>query len=188
MKALIEFLPLVAFLAAYYLGDIYAATATLMVAMPLMLLALWLLTRKVGTMPLISTLLVLGFGALTLVLRDPGFIKWKPTIFLWGVALVLLVSGFTARAPLIRPLLGALAEGRRVTLGQWRALNWWWVACYAALGAANLVVARTASEGVWLNFKVFGLTAALLVFLVLQTVWLQRQPAEEPSAPTAGGT
>jgi len=187
MKALIEFLPLVAFLVAYYLGDIYAATAALMVAMPLMLLALWLLTRRVATMPLISTLLVLGFGTLTLVLRDPAFIKWKPTIFLWGVALVLLVSGFTARVPLIRPLLGALSEGRRVTLAQWRALNWWWVACYALLGAANLVVARAASEAVWLNFKVFGLTAVLIVFLVVQAIWLQRQPEEEPIPPKAAG-
>jgi intracellular septation protein len=155
-----------------------------MVAMPLMLLALWLLTRRVGTMLVVSTALVLGFGALTLVLRNPEFIKWKPTIFLWGVALVLLISGFTAREPLVRRFLGALAEGRRVSPDQWRALNWWWVGCYALLGVANLLVARLASEPVWLNFKVFGLTAALLVFLVAQTVWLQRRPALDGAEPT----
>jgi intracellular septation protein len=177
MKALIEFLPLAAFLAAYYFRDIYFATATLMVAMPLMLLALWLLTRRVPAMPLISTLLVLGFGALTLLLRDPDFIIWKPTIFLWGVALVLLVTGFTAREPLIRRFLAALAEGRRVTAAQWRALNWCWVACYALLGLANLLVARLVSQAAWVNFKVFGLTAALMVFLVAQTIWLQRRPS-----------
>ena len=73
MKSLLEFLPLAAFLIAYYLRDVYAATAALMVAMPLMLLGLWLLTRQVGTMPLISTILVLVFGTLTLLLHDPRF-------------------------------------------------------------------------------------------------------------------
>jgi intracellular septation protein len=182
MKALIEFLPLVAFLAAYYLRDVYVATATLMIAMPLMLLALWLLTRRLTAMPVISTLLVLGFGTLTLVLRDPDFIKWKPTAFLWGVAVVLLVSGFVSREPLVRRLLEGLAEGRRVTAAQWRLLNWWWVACYALLGAANLAVARFYSEAAWFNFKVFGLTGAMLVFLVAQAVWLQRRPALDGGA------
>ena len=178
MKALIEFLPLVAFLAAYYLRDLYTATAVLMVAMPLMLLALWLLTRHVTTLQIISTALVLGFGALTLWLRDPRFIQWKPTIFLWGVALVFLIGALRGR-PLVKGLLGPLAEGRRVTDAQWRLLNGWWIACYALLGVLNLVVARAATERVWVNFKVFGLTAALLVFLVAQTVWLQRRPALE---------
>ena len=84
MKALIEFLPLLAFGLAYWLRDVYFATGVLMVAMPLMLLALWLLTRRVDAMPLISTLLVVGFGTLTLVLHNPRFIQWKATLFLWG--------------------------------------------------------------------------------------------------------
>ena len=188
MKALIEFLPLVVFLAAYYLRDVYTATAALMVAMPLMLLALWLLTRRVSALQLISTALVLGFGTLTLILRDPRFIQWKPTIFLWGVAVVFAAGAFTAREPLVRKFLAPLAEGRRVTDAQWRALNWWWVGCYGLLGGLNLLVARSASERVWVNFKVFGLTAALLVFLVLQTLWLQRRPAtQSPAPPDAGG-
>jgi intracellular septation protein len=182
MKALIEFLPLVAFLAAYYLRDLYTATAVLMVAMPLMLLALWLFTRHVTTLQVISTVLVLGFGTLTLLLRDPRFIQWKPTIFLWGVAVVLAFGALRRREPLIKPLLAALAEGRRVTDAQWRLLNLWWIGCYLLLGALNLVVARIATERAWVNFKVFGLTAALLVFLVAQTIWLQRRPALPESA------
>jgi intracellular septation protein len=177
MKALIEFLPLIVFFAAYKLGDIYTATAALMVAMPLMLLALWLLTRKVPTMPLISTVLVLGFGVLTLTLRDPRFIQWKPTIFLWGLAVFLLVTGFTRREPLLRKTFAALAEGRIVSDARWRVLNWLWVVYAAVLGTVNLIIARTASQPVWANFKVFGITGAIFVFLICQTFWLQRQPA-----------
>jgi intracellular septation protein len=177
MKALIEFLPLVAFLVAYYLRDVYFATGVLMVAMPVMLLGLWLLTRKLSTLQLVSTAMVLVFGALTLLLHDDRFIKWKPTVFLWAVAVVLLVTGFTAREPLVKKFLAALAEGRRVTDREWRALNAAWVVCYAVLGAANIVVAYTAPQPVWVNFKVFGLTLLLMVFLVTQALWLQRRPA-----------
>jgi intracellular septation protein len=71
-----------------------------------------------------------------------------------------------------------------VTDSQWRALNWVWIGCYALLGLANLLVARSVSQEVWVNFKVFGLTAVLLVFLVAQAIWLQRRPAlAGPEAP-----
>jgi intracellular septation protein len=185
MQALIEFLPLIAFAAAYYLRGVYVATAVLMVAMPLMLLLSWLYARRVSGMQLMSTLLVLAFGTLTLYLRDARFIQWKPTIFLWGAALVFLVTGFTAREPLVRHFLGPVAVGHRVTRSQWRGLNWLWVAFYAALGALNLVIARSAPEKTWVNFKVFGLTAALMVFLVAQAFWLQRLPVDEDAPPPA---
>jgi intracellular septation protein len=177
MKALIEFLPLAAFLVAYYLRDVYFATAALMVAMPVMLLGLWLISRKLSTLQLVSTAMVLVFGSLTLLLHDDRFIKWKPTVFLWAVSGVLLVTGFTAKEPLVKKFLGALAEGRRVTDAQWRSLNTAWVVCYALLGAANIAVAYTAPQPVWVNFKVFGLTLLLMLFLVAQALWLQRRPS-----------
>lgn len=178
MKALIEFLPVLAFGIAYWLRDVYAATAVLMIAMPLMLLALWILTRRVDAMPLISTVLVLGFGALTLFLHNPRFIQWKATLFLWGVALVLAVNRFVSRELIVRKFLAALAEGRRVTESQWRSLNLWWIAVYALIGAANLAFAYYTPEAVWTKFKVFGITGSLFVFIIAQAVWLQQRPEE----------
>jgi intracellular septation protein len=153
-----------------------------MIAMPVMLLLLWLLTRKMGAMPLISTVLVLGFGAMTLLLHDPRFIQWKATIYLWGVAVVLLGNFFFGRQLLVRQFLGAVAEGRRVSDPQWRAINWWWIGVYALLGALNLLFAYYAPEAVWAKFKVYGLTGALLVFLVAQAFWIQRLPAQDEAA------
>lgn len=177
MKALIEFLPVLAFgVTFFWLRDIYAATAVLMVAMPLMLLALWILTRRVDAMPLISTLLVVGFGALTLFLHNPRFIQWKPTLFLWGVALVLAINRLVSRELLVRKFLAALAEGREVTERQWRNLNTWWIAVYTVIGAVNLLFAYFTSQSAWTSFKLFGLTGALFVFMIGQAVWLQRQP------------
>lgn len=183
MKTLIELLPVVAFGLAYWLRDVYVATAVLMITMPLMLLALWMLTRRVDAMPLLSTLLVLGFGALTLMLHNPRFIQWKATLFLWGVALVLAVNRFMSRELLVRKFLAAMAEGRRVTEAQWRSLNAWWVGVYFAIGAANLVFAYYTSQAVWAKFKVFGVTGLLFAFLIAQTIWLQQRPAESAGRP-----
>ena len=184
MQALIDFIPLVAFALAYWLRDVYVATAVLMIAMPVMLLASRLVVGRVTRMQLLSTALVLGFGTLTLVLRDPRFIQWKPTIYLWGVAAVFLASSWIGREPLARRALGPVAEGREVTTTQWRRINWLWVGFHLVLGAINLLVARSAPEHVWVNFKVFGLTAALFLFFLAQAVWLQRQPAL-PDAPAS---
>lgn len=180
MQALIDFLPLLAFVVAYYLRDVYFATGVLMFAMPLMLLASWLVLKKVSPLQLMSTALVLGFGGLTLFLRDPRFLQWKPTIFLWGVAIVFAVVPLLGREPLVKAFLAPVASDREVTRAQWRGLNVAWIAFYLLLGAVNLVVARNASERTWVNFKVFGLTAALMVFVVALSLWLQRLPAAAP--------
>ena len=123
-----------------------------------------------------------GFGALTLMLHNPRFIQWKATLFLWGVALVLAVNRLVSRELLVRKFLAAMAEGRRVTEAQWRALNAWWIGVYFAIGAANLAFAYYA-EAYWWKFKVFGVTGLLFAFLIAQTVWLQRRPEESAVQP-----
>ncbi|MEO7773131.1 MAG: inner membrane-spanning protein YciB [Steroidobacteraceae bacterium] len=173
MQAALEFAPLVVFLAAYYLRDLYFATGALMVAMAVMLVADYALQRRVPRMHLLSAVLVWGFGTATLVLRDAQFIKWKPTIFLWIVALAFAISGVIRSKPLAQRFLQpAVAEGVELTLQTWRRLNWLWVAFYGALGAANLWVAQHFSERVWVNFKVIGLTVVTLVFVTAQAIWL----------------
>jgi intracellular septation protein len=173
MQAAVEFAPLLVFIAAYYLRDLYFATGALMIAMLFMLVADYGLQRRVPKMHLLSALLVWGFGTATLVLRDKQFIMWKPTIFLWLVAAAFLVSRFVGSKPLAhRFLQPAVAAGTELPLRTWRALNWLWVVFYAALGAANLAVAKHFSESVWVNFKVIGLTAATLVFVMAQALWI----------------
>ena len=179
MQALLDFLPLAAFLVAYRLGGIYTATAVLMASMVVLLAIDWLSKRQLPAMHLLSAALVLLLGTATLVLRDVRFLKWKPTIFLWLVAVAAAGSGWIGKAPLAQRLLSPMLNtGAQLSRQVWLRLNWLWVAFYALLGAANLWVARTASERAWVNFKVFGLTAAFLLFAVAQAAWLARtQPA-----------
>ena len=105
MQALIDVAPLAAFLVAYLAGGIYVATAVLMLAMLALLLIDWLRLQRLPPMHLLSAVLVLVLGGATLVLRDPRFLKWKPTIFLWLVALASLASPWIGRTPLAQRLL-----------------------------------------------------------------------------------
>lgn len=185
MSLILELFPLVAFLGAFYLRDLYFATGTLMVAMLVMLAGDYLLLRRLPRMHLLSTALVVVFGTATLVLRDDRFIKWKPTIFLWIVAIAFLVSGFIGRQPLVaRFLQPALESVGTISLATWKRLNWLWVVFYGVLGGVNLYVAYHTSQKFWVNFKVIGITGATLVFVLAQAMWLgSRVKQSEPDAP-----
>jgi intracellular septation protein len=173
MQPLFDLAPLVAFLLAYYLGGIYVATMVLMASM-VVLVALDLVRQhRVSPMHLISTVLVLVLGSATLILRDPRFLKWKPTIFLWLIALTSFGSTWIGSTPLSQRLLGQVVPGSEsLPRALWLRLNWIWTAFYALLGGLNLWVAFSLSERAWVNFKVIGLTAAFMLFAVAQALWL----------------
>lgn len=176
MQQILDFAPLVVFLVAYYLKDMYVATGALMVAMLLLLVADWLLLRRVPTMHWVSAVLVLLFGTATLLLHDQRFIQWKPTVFFWVVSVALLGSRWIGERPLVErllaPALGADASLPRET---WQRINLLWVAFYAVLGVLNIVVAFNTAERTWVNFKVFGLTALTFVFIAAQLPWMLKR-------------
>ncbi len=121
---------------------------------------------------------MLVFGGATLVFHDPRFLKIKPTLLLWLMALAFLGSQWIGRTPLVQRLLEpALTPGATVPREQWLRANWVWVGAYVLLGALNLYVAQHASEQVWVYFKGFGLTIALMALAMGQAIWLHRRQA-----------
>ena len=173
MQALFDLAPLAAFLVAYYLGGIYVATAVLMGAMVALLLVDLLRFKRIPPMHLLSAVLVLCLGSATLILRDPRFLKWKPTVFLWLVALASFASVWIGRAPLPQRLLApVVSRSETIPRATWLALNWLWVAFFGMLGALNLWIAANASESTWVNFKVIGISAAFALFAIAQAIWL----------------
>lgn len=182
MQLLLDFLPIIAFFAAYKLGDIYVATATLMIAMVLLCAITWLRTRKVSNMMLISTALALIFGALTLLLRDNRFVQWKLTIVEWLFAIgFLLAPRFMHGQTVVQKMMG---EQVKLQPSQWRSLNWMWIGFFMLVGGLNLYVMYHFDEAAWVNFKMYGTLGLTLAFVVLQGVWLARQLPKEgdPSA------
>ena len=110
MHLLIDYIPIVAFIFAYFYKDIFFATGVLMAVMPVVLLLQWLMTRKVNKIYLASTVLVLVLGSATLAFRNPTFLYWKPTVLNWLIAFVFLGSQWIGEKTVVQRMLGNAAE------------------------------------------------------------------------------
>ena len=176
---LLDYLPIVLFAAAYYLRDIYFATLVLIAALLLQAAVMWAMSGKPPKMQLAVAGLAVVFGGLTLVLRDPTFIKVKPTVLYGLFALVLVGSQYIGERPLMQRILSAnLALPDLV----WRRLNAMWAGFFLFCGVLNLVVAYRFSEQTWVNFKLFGMLALTFVFVLGQGLYLARhlKPEQQP--------
>jgi intracellular septation protein len=178
MQAILDLLPVLAFFVAYKLRGIYFATAVLMAGMVLLLAVTRLRGRRISVLMWVSAILVLLLGSATLLLHDPVFLKWKPTVYFWVMAAAFLGSRWIGRMPLAQALLqSALPESGSIGRPAWLKLNAAWALFFALLGALNLYVAYHLPESTWVGFKAYGLTALLFLFGLGQALWLGRQGA-----------
>ncbi|MDF0535114.1 septation protein A [Shewanella sp. A32] len=175
MKQLLDFLPLIIFFAVYKLYDIYIASGILVAATALQLIISYAIYRKLEKLHVITFVVVAIFGSLTLFLHDDVFIKWKVTIVYALMALALVVSQWLKR-PVLKSMLGnELKVDDRI----WARVTWYWVLFFALCSLANLYVAFHLSQETWVNFKVFGLTAATLLNTVITVLYLFKHIPEE---------
>ena len=138
-------------------------------------------------MHLLVTGLAVVLGGATLLLHDQRFIQWKATLLFWILALVLLGSQFIGSRPLVERLFEAATEVRfSLSARQWRRLNLLWVVFYLLLGGLNLYVARSFSLDTWADFKMFGLTGLMFVFLIPQAFWLAGKACARDTVEDAG--
>jgi intracellular septation protein len=176
MKQLIDFIPLIIFFIFYKYYDIYVATKALIIASAIQIAATYLLYKKIEKMQLITFILVAVFGGLTVFLHDADFIKWKVTIIYLIFALGLTISHLLGKSAIKRML------GKELELPDsvWAKINWAWVLFFMTCAGANIYIAFRLPQDVWVNFKVFGLLIATLVYTVLTGFYIYRQiPKEE---------
>ena len=171
MKMLADLFPVILFFVAYQLFDIYVATQVAIAAAVLQVAYNRLRYKKIESMHWVTLGLLVVFGGLTLALRDPTFIKWKPTVVNWLFAAAFLFSQFFMQRGLLQRMMD-----HAVTLPDlaWGRLNTAWVAFFFAMGVINLYVAYNFSEQVWVNFKLFGFLGLTLVFMLAQGFYLAR--------------
>ena len=176
MQALIDFLPVIAFVVTYWVsGDMSLAIMVIIGAVVLQIGATWVIKRELNNMLLASAALVVVLGGISLALDDPLFFKWKPTGLYWAFALVFLGSQWIGEKPLVQRMLTSISEdGMEMPEHAWRKLNLGWVLFFIFAGAVNIYVAYNYAEGTWVNFKLFGLFGLTFVFLVLQSLWMSR--------------
>lgn len=170
---MIDLAPLVVFFVGYMLGGLYWATGALMAATVVSLIAARIVLGHVSPVLASTAVLVLGFGALTIWLQDPRFIKIKPTIVYLLFAAVLL-GGLLLGRSLIQLLLG---EALKLTDEGWRVLTLRWGLFFIAMALLNEVVWRNFSETFWASFKLFGFPPMTVVFAAAQLFAVQKKHA-----------
>ncbi len=155
-------------------AGIFTATG---IFIPTVLLALgvgYALTRHLPMMPLITAIIVVVFGALTLILQDETFIKLKPTI-IYVLFSAVLLGGLAFRKPLLGLVFDSVFQ---LTDEGWRKLTLRWALFFLALAALNELVWRTQSTDTWVAFKVFGVVTVTFVFAALQYPLLRKYEAK----------
>ena len=184
MQAFLEYVPWIVFGAVYYLGGgLYPATAALMVTMTALLAYFWIRTRKVPQVSLALTIMVLVFGAATLILRDVRFLQWKASVIYWLLGLVVAGSVWVGSKTLLeRMLAGGVPEDVTVPATSWRNASLMTGTFYVLLGFVNIWVAMTRSEADWVKFKLWISMPLAIVFLFGVVMYLLRGAfAKEPS-------
>ena len=156
-------------------GPLFVATALFMIATAVALIASRLLTGTLPIMPLVSGVIVLVFGALTLYLHDETFIKMKPTIVntLFGAA---LLGGLAFG----KSLLGYVFDSAfHLDAEGWRKLTFRWGLFFLVLAVLNEVVWRNFSTDAWVTFKVWAIMPITLVFTFSQMPLIMRHTVEQ---------
>ncbi len=175
MKFLFDLFPVILFFVVFKILGIYAATASAIIATLLQIA--WVKYRhgKVDGMLIASGVIIVVFGGATLLLHNELFIKWKPTVLYWLFAIVLFASEIFWNKNLIRAVMD-----KQLALPDpvWRKLNHAWAGFFAVLGLLNLYVAFNFATETWVNFKLFGTMGLMLVFVVLQSLFLGKYMKE----------
>lgn len=169
-KLALDLGPLLLFFFVNGRWGIFAATGAFVAAMLVAVAVQYALTRHLSAMAIVSLVVVLVFGGLTVVLQDETFIKLKPTIIylLFGS---LLLGGLAFGRSLLALVFDQVFELDAVG---WRKLTWRWGLFFLALAALNEAVWRTQSTDFWVSFKVFAILPLTFLFAALQYPLLRR--------------
>jgi intracellular septation protein len=176
-KLATELGPLLVFFGVNARFQLFVATAAFMVAIVAAMIASYVVTRHVPVMALVTGIVVLVFGTLTLVLHDETFIKVKPTIIYGLFALVLgggLLFGRSFIAIMFDQMFNLTPQG-------WRILTMRWTLFFLAMAVLNEAIWRTQSTDFWVAFKAFGVIPLTMIFAITQMPLIKRYHLEPAS-------
>jgi len=206
MKLLFDFFPIILFFVSFYqakflidstfIGNLVnperpehinatiIATGIAIVATFIQVGYNWLSHHKIERMHIFSLALITVLGGITIILADPAFIQWKPTVLNWVFAAAFFLSIFIGEKNLVERMMGSQLDLPDYV---WTRLNLSWVAFFVISGTANLYVAfyydvdalPDVRMETWVNFKLFGLMGLTIIFVILQAIYLARFIQEE---------
>lgn len=171
MGFLFDFFPILLFFIVYKFYGIFAATGVAIIASFIQIGLYWLKNRKIEITQIVTFVILLVLGTATLLSKNPLFIKWKPTAVFWILATVFFISNFFGKKTIIEHLMD-----KKVTLPKliWKKLNYSWIIFFTLLGAVNIYIVYHFSTDIWVDFKLFGILGATLIFAIMQSFYLAK--------------
>lgn len=171
MKFLYDLLPVILFFISYKIYDIFIATGIAIIATLLQVLYDYIKNKKIDKMLLFNGATITILGGLTIIFQDKTFIMWKPSVLYWLFAAVLFISNYFFNKNLIK-----LAMGKKIELedSYWNNLNNATGLFFIMLGFINLYVAYNYEEDTWVNFKLFGITGILFIYIIFLTIYISK--------------
>jgi intracellular septation protein len=171
MQIFFDFFPIILFFVSYKLFGIYAATIVAVIA-SILQTSIYRFKHHHFEFVHIVTLITLALlGGATIFLHDIIFIKWKPTVLYWILALLFLATHFVGEKKLIQHMMESkLALPETI----WNKLNLCWMVFFAAMGFVNLYVVYHFTTDAWVNFKLFGTLGLTIVFVFAQSLYMAK--------------
>jgi intracellular septation protein len=170
-KFLFDLFPIILFFIAFKIYDIFIATAVAIIATLLQIIYVYLKDKKVEKVLLFNGVMITFLGGLTILLQDKMFIMWKPSVLYWCFALILLFSNLFLKKNLVQMALGKQVELKKKF---WNVINWYTSIFFVLLGFINLYVAYNFSEDTWVNFKLFGITGLLFIYMIFLGLYISK--------------
>lgn len=175
LNMLLDFIPVLLFFIAFKWYGIYTATVVGIVATGLQVLMTRVWKKRFDKQQVITFIVFVIFGGMTLYFHNPIFVKWKPSIVFWAFGLVLLITQVIGKKPLVERMLSHLLEEKGgLPSSVWRRLNLAWAIFFILMGMINIFIAYSFSTDTWVNFKLYGIMGLLFLFSIFQALYLSR--------------
>ena len=175
LKLALDLGPLLLFFFVNARWGIYAATGAFMLATIASLIVTYALIRRIAVMPLVSAIVVMVFGGLTLYLQNEMFIKLKPTI-IYALFAVLLLGGLAMGRSLLALVMDSMFQ---LDDDGWKKLTLRWGLFFLVMAVVNEIVWRSVSTDAWVAFKTFGFLPLTIVFALAQAPLMMRHSIEK---------
>jgi intracellular septation protein len=164
-----EYIPLIAFFIVYKMVDIYWAAGALVGGMALMMMLTMLLKKPIKKSSWLLFAFALVMAGLTIAFRDEDFLKWKFTILYGVFGTTLLISRYVMKINLIKK---SMAANFNLPEPVWDRVNVAWSCFFLFCAGLNLYVFENWSLDSWVNFKVFGVTGLMFLYLIITVFYI----------------
>jgi intracellular septation protein len=171
MKTLLEIIPLAIFFLAFKFYNLEVATVCILVTTLFTTFIIYRMEKRVSVAQIVTLVILVIFGGITIISGDSRFIKMKPTILYIIFATTLLWGAYIKKQGILK----FLFDGKiNLSDSDWTLFTKRWGYFFLFLAVLNESIWRNFSETFWVNFKVFGLFGLTAVFLLSQMSFLTK--------------